>query len=111
VFVARYNYNLNQQFFIEKKAVKGAKHLNTVSVLESHILNQSNNGAFQVSIASISGSIRQHGTGMMNTTVNFVYQFLSQVVTVPDASKRIALTVVPMCRNFTSFHNFCLMNT
>lgn len=60
VFVARYNYNLNQQFFVEKKSVKGAKHLNTVS------------------ITSVSGSIRQHGSGMMNTTVNFAYQFLAQ---------------------------------
>jgi hypothetical protein len=32
VFVARYNYNLNQQLFVEKKAVKGAKALNTVSI-------------------------------------------------------------------------------
>ena len=32
VFVARYNYNLNQLLFVEKKAVKGAKALNTVSI-------------------------------------------------------------------------------
>jgi WASH complex subunit 7 len=60
VFVARYNLNLNQQFFVEKRSVKGAKHLNIVT------------------IQSISSSIRQHGTGMMNTTVNFAYQFLAQ---------------------------------
>ena len=59
-FCARYAYNLNQQFFIEKKSVKGAKHLNSVN------------------INSISSSIRQHGSGMINTTVNFAYQFLSQ---------------------------------
>ena len=56
IFVCRYNYNMNQQFFVEKKPAKGAKYLNTVT------------------IQSISGSIRQHGTGMMNTTVNFAYQ-------------------------------------
>lgn len=60
IFSARYAYNLNQQFFIEKKSVKGAKHLNSVN------------------IQSISSSIRQHGSGMINTTVNFAYQFLSQ---------------------------------
>ena len=60
IFVARYNYNLNQQFFIEKRSDKGAKHLNSVS------------------IRSISASIRQHGTGMMNTTVNAVYQFIGR---------------------------------
>ena len=60
VFVARYGYNLNQQFFMERRSLKGAKHLNVVN---SH---------------SISSSIRQHGSGMINTTVNFAYQFLSQ---------------------------------
>ena len=60
VFVARYTYNLNQQFFLEKKSVKGAKHLHVVT------------------ISSIASSIRQHGSGMQNTTVNFAYQFLSQ---------------------------------
>lgn len=39
---------------------KGAKHIKAVT------------------IDSISASIRQHGTGMMNTTVNFAYQFLSK---------------------------------
>lgn len=60
VFVARYDYNMNQQFFVEKKVVKGSKHINIVTT------------------QSISSSIRQHGTGMMNTTVNFAYQYLSQ---------------------------------
>lgn len=60
VFVARFNYNLNQQFFIERRSEKGAKHLNTIN------------------IGSIAASIRTHGTGMMNTTVNFVYGFLAQ---------------------------------
>ncbi len=32
VFVARYNYNLNQQLFVEKKAMKGSKSLNCVSI-------------------------------------------------------------------------------
>lgn len=58
IFVRRYNYNLNQQFFVEKRPDRGAKHLNSVN------------------IESIAASIRTHGTGMMSTTVNFVYQFL-----------------------------------
>lgn len=56
VFVSRYLYNLNNQIFIEKSS--NNKHLNTINI--RHIAN----------------SIRTHGTGIMNTTVNFTYQFL-----------------------------------
>uniref|UniRef100_A0AAR2L3F5 WASH complex subunit 4 n=1 Tax=Pygocentrus nattereri TaxID=42514 RepID=A0AAR2L3F5_PYGNA len=56
VFVSRYLYNLNNQIFIEKTS--NNKHLNTINI--RHIAN----------------SIRTHGTGIMNTTVNFTYQFL-----------------------------------
>eukprot|EP00163_Fabomonas_tropica_P009505 TRINITY_DN1931_c0_g1_i1.p1 TRINITY_DN1931_c0_g1~~TRINITY_DN1931_c0_g1_i1.p1 ORF type:complete len:1034 (-),score=307.02 TRINITY_DN1931_c0_g1_i1:86-3187(-) len=58
IFVAKYNYNLNSQVFVERSA--DAKHLNTISI--RHIAN----------------SIRTHGTGVMNTAVNFTYQFLLQ---------------------------------
>ncbi|CAL4067501.1 unnamed protein product, partial [Meganyctiphanes norvegica] len=56
VFVQHYLYNLNQQFFVE--AQSNNKHLNTVTI--KHIAN----------------SIRTHGSGIINTTVNFTYQFL-----------------------------------
>uniref|UniRef100_A0A6V7IWT1 WASH complex subunit 4 N-terminal domain-containing protein n=1 Tax=Bracon brevicornis TaxID=1563983 RepID=A0A6V7IWT1_9HYME len=56
VFVAKYLYNLNTQTFIEHTSAN--KHLNTIGI--RHIAN----------------SIRTHGTGIMSTTVNFVYQFL-----------------------------------
>lgn len=56
VFVQNYLYNLNQQFFME--ASSNNKHLNTVTI--KHIAN----------------SIRTHGAGIINTTVNFTYQFL-----------------------------------
>ncbi|RXG53130.1 WASH complex subunit 7 [Armadillidium vulgare] len=56
VFVQHYQYNLNQQFFVEISS--NNKHLNTVTI--KHIAN----------------SIRTHGTGIINTTVNFTYQFL-----------------------------------
>ncbi|MEQ2271837.1 WASH complex subunit 4 [Xenotaenia resolanae] len=56
VFVSRYLYNLNNQIFVEKAS--NNKHLNTINI--RHIAN----------------SIRTHGTGIMNTTVNFTYQFL-----------------------------------
>jgi WASH complex subunit 7 len=49
VFVARYNYNLNNQIFVEKSSSN--KFLNTISI--RHIAN----------------SIKTHGTGIMNTTV------------------------------------------
>lgn len=56
VFVSKYLYNLNTQTFIEHTSSN--KHLNTIGI--RHIAN----------------SIRTHGTGIMSTTVNFVYQFL-----------------------------------
>jgi WASH complex subunit 7 len=58
VFVASYNYNLNNQIFIERQS--NGKMLNTIN------------------ITHISNSIRTHGTGIMNTTVNFTFQFLRQ---------------------------------
>ena len=58
IFVARYNYNLNNQIFVE--STSNAKHLNTINI--RHVAN----------------SIRTHGTGIINTTVNFAYQFLRQ---------------------------------
>ncbi|XP_068215030.1 WASH complex subunit 4 [Palaemon carinicauda] len=56
IFVQHYLYNLNQQFFVE--ATSNNKHVNTVNI--KHIAN----------------SIRTHGAGIINTTVNFTYQFL-----------------------------------
>eukprot|EP00051_Salpingoeca_urceolata_P019308 m.280544 g.280544 ORF g.280544 m.280544 type:complete len:1394 (+) comp19399_c4_seq16:109-4290(+) len=56
VFVAKYLYNLNNQIFVERNSKN--KFLNTINI--RHVAN----------------SIRTHGTGIMNTTVNFTYQFL-----------------------------------
>ncbi|XP_072038890.1 WASH complex subunit 4-like [Amphiura filiformis] len=56
IFVSKYLYNLNNQIFVE--SASNNKHLNTIN------------------IRHISNSIRTHGTGIMNTTVNFTYQFL-----------------------------------
>ena len=58
IFTVRYHYNLNAQFFVE--AETETRHLNSVTI--QHIAN----------------SIRTHGLGMMNTTINFIYQFLVQ---------------------------------
>lgn len=57
-FVIKFNYNLNQQNFIERKQDRGAKFLNTVS------------------IQSISTSIKQHGLGILSSAVNSTYKFL-----------------------------------
>eukprot|EP01100_Stratorugosa_tubuloviscum_P013891 TRINITY_DN7156_c0_g1_i1.p1 TRINITY_DN7156_c0_g1~~TRINITY_DN7156_c0_g1_i1.p1 ORF type:complete len:1131 (+),score=465.04 TRINITY_DN7156_c0_g1_i1:117-3509(+) len=62
IFVSKYCYNLNNQFFIERNSE--SKHLNTISI--EHIAN----------------SIRTHGIGIMNTTVNFAYQFLRKKFTI-----------------------------
>lgn len=56
IFVGKYLYNLYNQIFVEKSS--NNKHLNTINI--RHIAN----------------SIRTHGIGIMNTTVNFTYQFL-----------------------------------
>ncbi|XP_066906361.1 WASH complex subunit 4 [Halyomorpha halys] len=56
VFVGKYLYNLNTQCFVEY--VSTNKHLNTVKIHQ------------------IANSIWTHGPGIMNTTVNFIYQFL-----------------------------------
>eukprot|EP00727_Mastigamoeba_balamuthi_P006130 m51a1_g2136 hypothetical protein (1117) ;mRNA; f:1715146-1719480 len=56
VFVSKYHYNLNNQVFVERQSE--SKTLNTIA------------------IGSIANSIRTHGTGIMNTTVNFSYQYL-----------------------------------
>ena len=60
-FVSQYTYNMNMQQFTEFKPSPTAstKHLNTLS------------------IRSITASIRQHGLGVIDTTVNCTYQFLS----------------------------------
>ncbi|VDM37100.1 unnamed protein product [Toxocara canis] len=57
-FVSTYNYNLNGQFFVEKDSKN--KQLNILTV--EHIAN----------------SIRTHGMGIMNTTINFAYQYLKK---------------------------------
>ncbi|XP_058442766.1 WASH complex subunit 4 [Malaya genurostris] len=57
-FVSHYVYNLNFQIFIEQTS--GNHFLNTVN------------------IAHIANSLRRHGTGIINTTVNYTFQFLRQ---------------------------------
>ncbi len=60
IFVSRFTYNMNMQQFVEYRPDKSSKHLNTIR------------------IQSIAASIRQHGLGVLNTTVNYTYQFLAQ---------------------------------
>mmetsp|Transcript_41597 Transcript_41597/g.100005 ORF Transcript_41597/g.100005 Transcript_41597/m.100005 type:complete len:551 (-) Transcript_41597:147-1799(-) len=58
IFVRLHRYNLNQQLFVETDS--DAKYLSTIG------------------IRHIASSIRTHGLGIMNTTVNFTYQLLKQ---------------------------------
>uniref|UniRef100_A0A146KS95 WASH complex subunit 7 n=1 Tax=Lygus hesperus TaxID=30085 RepID=A0A146KS95_LYGHE len=60
IFVSRYLYNLNNQCFVESGS--NNKHLNTIKI------NQ------------LANSIWTHGTGVMNTTTNFVYQYLKKKI-------------------------------
>ncbi|XP_055585849.1 WASH complex subunit 4 [Uranotaenia lowii] len=57
-FVIHYVYNLNFQLFIEQSS--SGNFLNTVNI--GHIAN----------------SLRRHGSGIINTTVNYTFQFLRQ---------------------------------
>ncbi|XP_053691132.1 WASH complex subunit 4 [Sabethes cyaneus] len=57
-FVSHYVYNLNFQIFIQQTS--NNNFLNTVNI--SHIAN----------------SLRRHGNGIINTTVNYTFQFLRQ---------------------------------
>lgn len=57
-FIASYQYNLNNQFFIERDSSN--KHLNVLTI--KHFAN----------------SIQTHGFGIINSTVNFIYKFLRQ---------------------------------
>uniref|UniRef100_W8BNL3 WASH complex subunit 7 n=1 Tax=Ceratitis capitata TaxID=7213 RepID=W8BNL3_CERCA len=58
IFVSKYVYNMNSQIFVEQRS--GNKHLDSIGI--RHVAN----------------SLRTHGTGVINTTVNFTYQFLRQ---------------------------------
>ncbi|XP_018798524.1 PREDICTED: WASH complex subunit 7 homolog [Bactrocera latifrons] len=58
IFVSKYVYNMNTQIFVEQRSAN--KHLDSIGI--RHVAN----------------SLRTHGTGVINTTVNFTYQFLRQ---------------------------------
>lgn len=58
VFIAHYAYNLNEQVFIQRPQLTEAKHLNALHI--RHVAN----------------SIRTHGTGIMSTTVHYVFKCL-----------------------------------
>eukprot|EP00286_Rhodomonas_abbreviata_P028524 CAMPEP_0181299654 /NCGR_PEP_ID=MMETSP1101-20121128/6465_1 /TAXON_ID=46948 /ORGANISM="Rhodomonas abbreviata, Strain Caron Lab Isolate" /LENGTH=1130 /DNA_ID=CAMNT_0023404825 /DNA_START=156 /DNA_END=3545 /DNA_ORIENTATION=+ len=62
VFVARYSYHLHTQVFLEKPGANKYVH--------------------SIGIQQVANSIRTHGMGIMNTTVNFSYQFLARKLAV-----------------------------
>ncbi|XP_034490748.1 WASH complex subunit 4 [Drosophila innubila] len=57
-FASTYAYNMNLQLFVEMQSRN--KHLDIIGT--RHVAN----------------SVQTHGTGIINTTVNFIYQFLRQ---------------------------------
>lgn len=57
-FASTYAYNMNLQLFVEIQSRN--KHLDIIGT--RHVAN----------------SVQTHGTGIINTTVNFIYQFLRQ---------------------------------
>ena len=63
-FVENYSYDLNMQEFTENKSCLSSsiKHLNTLN------------------IKSIMSSIKQHGQGVVSTTINSTYKFLTKKI-------------------------------
>lgn len=60
IFVGRYNYNMNQQLFVERAFDQ--KHINVINIFH------------------IADSIRTHGIGIMNTTVRlFIFDLYMHV--------------------------------
>uniref|UniRef100_A0A224XIU3 Uncharacterized protein n=1 Tax=Panstrongylus lignarius TaxID=156445 RepID=A0A224XIU3_9HEMI len=62
MFVTKFSYNLNSQCFVERSS--NNKHLSTITV--DHVSN----------------SIATHGTGIINTTTNYIYQFIKKKLVV-----------------------------
>ena len=62
IFVTNYSYDMNTQSFVENKpdSTSSIKYLNIID------------------IKSIVTSIRQHGLGVVSTTINCTYQFLTK---------------------------------
>mmetsp|Transcript_21613 Transcript_21613/g.52202 ORF Transcript_21613/g.52202 Transcript_21613/m.52202 type:complete len:1326 (+) Transcript_21613:117-4094(+) len=60
VYISKYNYNLIEQSFVERKPERGAKWLNSLN------------------IDTISASFRQHGLGMVSSAVNTCYKLLAR---------------------------------
>lgn len=63
LFVSRFNYNLNNQIFVESLAGNN-QYFNTIG------------------INNIANSLSTHGFGVINTTINFVYQFMRKKLSI-----------------------------
>jgi len=63
LFVSRFTYNLNNQIFVESLA-NNNQHFNTIG------------------IKNIANPLSTHGFGIINTTINFVYQFLRKKLSI-----------------------------
>ncbi|VDP00048.1 unnamed protein product [Soboliphyme baturini] len=75
LFVSSYNYNLNNQvtIFCLTSCIAHLTCLFKQIFIEKNSKTKSLN---VLTIDQVANSIRTHGTGIMNTTVNFVYQLL-----------------------------------
>ena len=83
VFVSRYLYNLNNQvrkcIFVQfnNQCFEMIPETFVVFLFQIFVELASNNKHLNtINIRHIANSIRTHGSGIMNTTVNFTYQFL-----------------------------------
>jgi hypothetical protein len=70
VFVSRYNYNLNSQFFIERyKTGKKIDFLLFLLMKRFFVRSADSKSLNTINIQHISNSVRTHGLGIINTTV------------------------------------------
>ena len=87
IFVGRFSYNMNMQQFIEYRPDRSSKHLSTIRIqsiaasLRQHGLGAScsfysRSGHFLIPVFFPPFSLLS--AGILNTTVNYTYQFLAQ---------------------------------
>ena len=78
------------QVFVERPQISTGRHLNTIGI--RHVAN----------------SIRTHGMGIMNTAVNFAYQFLARKINVRPILIQTIIVVVLSMRWLLSGYCHCL---
>lgn len=78
VFVPMYMYNLNNQVRLSATATLSDSSTKCLPIFLQIFVEKNSDNKFlhTINIRHVANSIRTHGTGIMNTTVNYSYQYL-----------------------------------